>query len=150
MKKRMRLTLLACIAIVLLAGCEQKSAPTLSAVTEGIDIDLSVLSNTVIYSQIDNMLSEPWNYLGKTVRIKGALNFYVNDWGDSCSSVLVADATACCSQGIEFVWKNDGVSSDFYPSIGDEITVTGRFETYERDGSNFIHLVDADVAWETI
>ena len=36
---------------------------------------------------------------------------------------------------------------DDYPELGGELTVTGRYETYERDGLTYCHLVDAELSY---
>ena len=113
-----------------------------------IDLDLSNASATVVFAQVSNMYAEPWNYLGAVIRIWGTLDFYVKSSGQECSMVMVQDATACCGQGLEFVWKNDGAYGDSYPDYGQEIVVTGRFEIYQEDGGSFIHLVDAELEWD--
>ena len=52
------------------------------------------------------------------------------------------DATACCSQGIEFVLAGD-TGAEAYPPVDTEITVTGTFQTYDENGILYCHLVDA-------
>lgn len=119
-----------------------------AASPEGIDIDLSQANAIVVFSQVSNMYAEPWNYLDAVIRIRGTLDFYVKANGQECSMVMVQDVTACCGQGLEFVWKNDGTYSNSYPDYGQEVVVTGRFEIYQEDGSSFIHLVDAELEWD--
>ena len=43
---------------------------------------------------------------------------------------MIADATACCSQGIEFVPDGDYT----YPELNSSITVSGIFATYYEEG----------------
>ena len=43
---------------------------------------------------------------------------------------VIADATACCSQGIEFVPDGDYT----YPELNSSITVSGIFATYYEEG----------------
>ena len=47
---------------------------------------------------------------------------------------VVTDATACCAQGLEFVCRDDKTYPDDYPELNAEITVTGAFEIYEKNG----------------
>ena len=56
---------------------------------------------------------------------------------------IIADATACCSQGLEFFLAGEYTYPDDYPELGTEITVSGTFETYDEDGYMYCHLVDA-------
>jgi hypothetical protein len=53
------------------------------------------------------------------------------------------DATACCSQGIEFELTDDYVYPDDYPEDGGDICVVGTFDTYEEDGFTYCVLRDA-------
>ena len=56
---------------------------------------------------------------------------------------IVQDATACCSQGLEFEMAEELVYPDDYPDPGTEITVVGTFDSYkeEIDGNYYIYLV---------
>lgn len=58
---------------------------------------------------------------------------------------VIQDATACCAQGLEFVW-DDGthVYPDEYPEDNAEVIIEGTFETYrEEDASLYCRLADA-------
>ena len=53
-----------------------ESAPTTSGSaqnTDGIDVDLTKLSSTMVYSEVYNMMYTPDDYIGKTVKMKGAI-----------------------------------------------------------------------------
>lgn len=103
-----------------------------------VDIDLTTMSSTVVYAQVSDMMANPSNYLGKIVKMTGTFNLYTNqDQTVFYSTCEVADATACCANGIEFVMPDNG-----NPIVGEEITVVGRFEDYEEDGIKYVHLVD--------
>ena len=47
---------------------------------------------------------------------------------------LIPDATACCAQGIEFIWRGKHSRPADYPDEGTDIVVTGRLESYLEDG----------------
>ncbi len=54
-----------------------ESAPTTSAPaqsTDGIDVDLTKLSSTMVYSEVYNMMYTPDDYIGKTVKMNGHLH----------------------------------------------------------------------------
>lgn len=104
-----------------------------------IDVDLTRLSSTMVYSEVSNMCQAPDKYLGKTVKMIGRFAVYPGNDRDYYACVI-ADATACCSQGIEFVLKDGN-----YPEADEIITVTGRFETYMEGTNMYIQLADA--AW---
>lgn len=134
-----------------LAACGGASAPTpqetpLSS-TPGIDIDLTALSRTMVYSEVYNMMMTPENYIGKVVRMNGLCSTFESVAVDGQEArvyytCIIFDATACCSQGIEFVLAGD-TGAEAYPPVDTEITVTGTFQTYDENGILYCHLVDA-------
>ena len=113
-----------------------------------VDLDLSALSGTVVYSQVYNMVMQPDQYLGQTVRVRGYFSYFQDpETLKEYFAVIIADATACCAQGIEFVWRGEHRYPDDYPPLETEMTVTGAFETYEENGFTYLQLSDADVEW---
>ena len=117
---------------------------------EGIDIDLTRLKGNMIFSQVNRMIYEPEEFIGKTVRMAGRFAFaYGYDEEGEVDpervyfACIIPDATACCSSGIEFDRAGDWRYPDDYPNEGDDITVTGVFELYEEDGFGYVHLVNA-------
>ena len=130
-----------------------KSKPSQSYAGK-VDVDLTVLSSTMVYSEVYNMLyNDPAHYLGKTVKARGTFSIYqlVTDGvlqPDPVSyACIISDAAACCAEGMEFVLEGDLTYPDDYPELGGELTVTGRYETYERDGLTYCHLVDAELSY---
>ena len=100
-----------------------------------IDVDLTVLSKTMVYSEVYDMVYYPDNYIGKTVKMKGSYsNFYDDNYKRYYHGCVISDATACCSQGIEFELTDDYIFPDDYPEIGEECSVIGVFDTYMEDG----------------
>lgn len=119
---------------------------------DDMDVDLTELSSTMVYSEIYNMMYTPEKYVGKTVKMKGAFAVGYSykpdgtmDESSILTSCIVMDATACCSQGIEFVLSGEHTYPDDYPALNDEIVITGVFDTYEKNGFKFCHLVDAEL-----
>ena len=109
--------------------------------TDGIDVDLTVLSSTMVYSQVFDMLYEPEKYLGKTVKMNGMYVCTDPEMSEEFyCACIIQDATLCCSQGIEFVLDDDYVFPDDYPEYEDTITVIGTFDTYEDDGYTYCTL----------
>ncbi|MBQ3284717.1 MAG: hypothetical protein IJH40_03660 [Ruminococcus sp.] len=112
--------------------------------SDGVDVDLTAMSSTMVYSEVLNMQQHPENYLGKIVKMKGAFN--VSEVDDNrYFACLIADATACCSTGIEFVWAGDHDYPDDYPEANTEITVIGTFNTYMEGNSKYLQLKDSEV-----
>ena len=103
-------------------------------------IDLSEMSATMVYSEVFAMMTEPEQYIGKTIKMTGVCNRYTNiETGADYYACIITDATACCSQGIEFKLP-DG---EKYPQMGTTITVMGTFGSYIEDGNEFYVLLDA-------
>jgi uncharacterized membrane protein YcgQ (UPF0703/DUF1980 family) len=115
-------------------------------VSSGVDVDLTQLSSTMVYSEVYNMLVSPDDYIGKTIKMQGAFSIYQDEATDKVYyTCIIADATACCSQGLEFVWKGEHKYPEDYPKLDSEITVTGEFQTYEEDGSLYCTLIDSEI-----
>ncbi len=110
----------------------------------GVDVDLSVLSGTVCYAEVYNMTVAPQDYAGKTVKMKGDYTTFTDESGEKIyHACVVRDATACCAQGIEFDLSDDYSYPEDYPENGEEICVSGVFDTYLEDGNMYITLRDA-------
>lgn len=108
-----------------------------------LDVDLTTLSATMVYSEVYNMVTSPEDYYGKIVKMTGIYAIYEDtSTGVVYSAILITDATACCSQGIEFLLL-DGEYPDDYPEVGETATVIGEFETYDEYGSTYCRLKDA-------
>lgn len=112
--------------------------------TEGVDVDLTTLSSTMVYSEVYNMMIMPEDYMGKTIKMNGIFSYMTDETtGNVYYACIIMDATACCSQGIEFELAGDYTYPDDYPEIGGDITVTGTFDVYEEDGYKYCTLRNA-------
>jgi len=138
---KMRKMLIAWLCLALMSA-------TAALAEKPVDLDLSVLSGTVVYSQVYDMMMQPEQYLGQRVRVKGNLSYFQDpETLNEYFAVIIADATACCAQGIEFVWDGHKYPED-YPPLDTVVTVTGTFNTYEEAGFTYLQLTGADVVWE--
>ncbi|WP_034450864.1 hypothetical protein [Butyrivibrio sp. AE2032] len=110
----------------------------------GIDVDLTVLSSNMVYAEVFNMVYSPEEYIGKTIKMKGQFSLLQDEaTGNLYYACIIADATACCSQGIEFIPANGAVYPDDFPEIGTEICVAGEFTTYQEGGTTYCTLANA-------
>lgn len=153
--KKLFCVLLAALLLCTLTACghedtAQKPAAEAAEDTAALDIDLTVLSSTMVYSDVYSMMSFPDDYIGKTVKMKGqfVIGYVYNTDGTPDESTarfacVIADATACCSQGLEFILTGEHTYPDEYPELGAEITVVGTFEWYEEDGCRYYRLGNA-------
>ena len=114
--------------------------------TEGVDVDLTKMSSTMVYSEVLNMQQHPDEYTDKIVRMKGPFN--VTELDDNrYYACVIKDAAACCSTGIEFVWAGEHSYPEDYPEVNTEITVTGTFNVYSEGNSKYLQLKDAEVVF---
>lgn len=114
---------------------------------ETVDYDLTQMSSDMVYATVYQMMVTPEEYEGKTFRIDG--NFYATYYEATKKYYfycVIQDATACCAQGMEFVWEDGShIYPDEYPKDNAEIVVEGTFETYREDGDEnlYCRLSDA-------
>lgn len=110
-----------------------------------IDVDLNNLNANVVYSQVFLMMTEPDKFIGKRVRMSGQFNVYAAEEGNPSGvteyyAIIIADAQACCQQGIEFVWPGHTYPEGF-PEVKSNASVTGIFEVYEENGKKYCRLI---------
>lgn len=106
-----------------------------------LDVDLTKMSATMVYSEVFDMMYKPEDYMGKKIKMQGELNaVYDEENNDIVFTCIIQDATQCCAQGVEFRLKEP---PEVYPEGGSEITVVGTYDTYERDGTENCYLKDA-------
>lgn len=153
--KKLLCFLLAALLLCTLAACgredtAQKPAAEDAEGTAAVDIDLTALSGIMVYSEVNSMISFPDNYIGKTVKMQGQFTIYqaTDENGAFIPdqiyfACVIADATACCSQGLEFALAGEHTYPDDYPELGAEITVVGTFEWYEEDSCRYYRLGNA-------
>ena len=131
------------ILSVAIVGCsdEKTSAPEKISVAENVDVDLTKLSSTMIYSEVFNILQTPADYRGKTFKIRGTYMVSHDPQKDEYHhACVIYDATACCMQGMDFELVDEN-----YPSPDGEITLLGRFDTYTIQKIDNPILKDAKV-----
>lgn len=151
-----RRLLLFFLLLTLLAGCAAPSggkAPAGGAASApgsgreseadpAYDLDLVQASPTIVYAEVYHMMNEPEDYVGKLVRMEGICASY--SYPDhTVYGCIIADATACCKQGMEFVLAEDAPEN--YPAPGAEIVVSGRFHTYQAGEFLFCRLEDCRI-----
>ena len=100
-----------------------------------VDIDLTKMSATMVYSTVFNMVNNPTNFVGKTMRMRGEYTTYPISATQTIHACLVRDAAGCCSQGLEFVLSNGN-----YPAGANEITVVGTIAVQKISGKDVCFL----------
>ena len=123
---------------------ESESLLKTSEAASDVDLDLTILSKTMVYSEVYNIMVSPEDYVGKIIRMNGIYNTFIDEaTGIRYFYCIIQDATACCAQGIEFVLTDDYKFPDDYPENGDIATVVGRFDTYMEGEYMYCTLRDA-------
>lgn len=113
---------------------------------EQVDIDLTSMNADMVYATVYDMMADPAAYEGKTVRMTGPYYYtYYEPTAAIYYYVLIKDAMACCSQGLEFVWGDGSHALDEYPENGTEVVVTGTFKPYREGETLYVHLVGASL-----
>ena len=167
MKKYLSMILALSLICVFAASCLNKEAPQSQAVdvrtetprssesivssesgtkeraTEsgGVDVDLTVLSGTMVYAEVNNIMISPKNYVGKTIKMSGLYYASYFDQTDQYYHyVVITDATSCCPQGLEFIWDGKHAYPDDYPEYQAQIEVIGVFDSYDELGQTYYYL----------
>ena len=127
------------------AGKGKSSKSKSKTKSNKIDVDLNNLNANVVYSQVYLMMTEPDKFIGKRIRMSGQFNVYAAQEGNPSGvteyyAIIIADAQACCQQGIEFVWPGHTYPEGF-PEVKSNASVTGIFEVYEENGKKYCRLI---------
>lgn len=109
--------------------------------TDGVDVDLTVLGSNMVYAEVFSMMMEPEDYVGKTIKARGpyASNYY-EALDQYYHFVIIEDATACCQEGLEFIWSGEHTYPNDYPEEFQQVEITGVFSSYVENGMNFYYL----------
>ena len=127
------------IAILCIFSLSTSSVAAENVSANRVDIDLTKMSSTMVYSMVFQMVTEPKKFIGKTIKMKGAFSSYYDEESKRrFFGCVIKDALACCSQGLAFeTFKPRKYPKDF-PSEGSSITIIGRFDyEKEEDGIGF-------------
>lgn len=113
--------------------------------TRKVDIDLSRMNSVMFTGELNQMYMNMDAYIGKVIRMSGVYNAYAgfDEQGNVNRDLIyhvceIADATACCVQGVEFILAEGAA----YPEPGAWITIVGTFGVYEEYGYLYFHLTD--------
>lgn len=156
MRKQIMLPFILSLLFVWTAGCAEgapDSAGTGSGVSvesgesvgsgesAAVDVDLTSLSSTMVYAEVYNIMMNPNDYIGKTIKMRGpyVTSFY-DQTGMNYHYVLIEDAAACCQQGMEFKLPEDFAFPQDYPEVNTEIEVAGVFGSYDEQDYTYYYL----------
>ncbi len=133
--------------MLLVASCGQTSQEDVSNEVQQIDIDLTEMSGTMVYSQIYDMMINPLDYMGQTIKLEGEFYWeYYQPLDETYYFVIIKDATGCCPQGLEFV-NNSDVE---FPESGTVIEMVGVFDKYQEGNNEFFRITTDEIVYQEI
>lgn len=102
-----------------------------------LDYDLTKMNANMVYAQIFNLMLSPEEYANKTFKMQGDFLKLTNPAGQTAYAVIIKDALACCTQGLEF--KYDFGQNE--PQDGQQLTVIGTYTlTKTQEGMSYSYL----------
>ena len=138
-KRTLPFVLTLVLLTVLISGCGSSNEGGSSG--DDIDVNLSVLSATMLFAEIINIMNSPEDYLGQVIKIHGEyFNFYHEEDNEYIHFVQIFDEMGCCEQGFQFrVNENFGSPEELF-EIGEGIEIIGIFQSYEGEGLGRFYL----------
>lgn len=123
---------------LLLIGCGETTETVKEEVEKVvIDVDVAAMSEVMAYSTLENIMYNPTDFLGKTVRIKGSFYYeYYQELDMKFFAILLMDDTNCCMAFAE-VELLDGIE---YPQVGQECMIIGEVKTKLVDGNDYAYI----------
>jgi hypothetical protein len=106
--------------------------------TEGVDVDLSRLSLTMLSAEVNRITRSPNDYLGRTIKMSGLYYAIGNR-----NYIAVREPDPCCPlEGLEFIVnsENSGFNDYDYPANTTRIEVTGVFQSHVEHGHTSYYL----------
>ena len=119
------------------------TAPEAEAEEAGEPLDLTGLSQTMLYAEVGHINAAPLEYEGREIRMTGTFAAY--EARDGMQFVCSAyDAAGCCFEPLQFVLREAVPWPEGYPEEGETITVRGTLETYSyNEYMTYCRLRDA-------
>lgn len=125
------------------------SALAVQAIAKPVDIDLTRMSGTMVYAQVYQMVTHPGKYVGKRIKMKGVFSSYYDDVVKKrFFGCVIADALACCSQGLAFELAKSRKYPEEFPAEGAAIIIVGDFEMEEEGDDAFPVIRNAKILKE--
>ena len=113
-------------------------------VGDPVNIDLTTMNSTMIYSVIYDITVNADRYYGKTLMLDGYFDTSYDETLDTrYYFIVVPDAAACCMQGLEFKLGDSAVYPNDYPEVKSDIRVRGTLAQYDELGQTYCYI-DAD------
>ena len=107
---------------------------------DGVDVNLSRLSMTMMQAEFLRILNDSDSFLGKTIRVTGTYDSIIYSRDNVSHYVIVIPGDECCQMGFEFRRAGDYVFPDDYPEQNATIELTGTLDRYETVGMSFLYI----------
>ncbi len=138
----MRKKILIMLLIVLLSGCGNSEIET----SGKEELDLTLLNETMAYSQLINIIKEPEEYLGTPIKLRGIYTAPFNGFTHQYNyTVTIQDNTQCCAQGIEFILKKQS-DIEKLPAEGEMVQIQGVLDLFEEGKHAYCIISDAQIS----
>jgi hypothetical protein len=142
MKNTFGKTILLLIAAVLCAavGCSKSGAEAKG--DKGVDVDITNLILTVMTAQINNIMLNPEDFLGKVIKTTGMYSpMYYDVTDEYIHYAGYLDPTGCCFTGLEFKLDEELLYPADYPEENSVVTLVGTYNSAkEPDGTVYYYI----------
>lgn len=119
-----------------LMGCGT-SEETVEEKPQVIDVDVASMSDVMAYSALENIMYNPQEYVGQTVRIQGSFYYeYYQELDMKFFAILLMDETDCCMAFAE-IEMGEGLE---YPQVGQEFMIIGEVKMKTIDGNEYAYV----------
>ena len=147
MKKIISLICALCV-VLSFSACSKneviQESTTAQTTLKAIDVDLTKMSRTMVYSEVYNMMSYPEQYIGKTIKMQGLYTDYYDEVEHKrYYACIIEDATACCQQGLELELINEDDALNLVEN--DRIEVIGTFNERYDGEIQYFNLTQATI-----
>ena len=105
-------------------------------------IDLTTVNSTMLAVEVHNIVTNPEDYIGKTIKIMGP---YCNEYFADTDKYYHYVLYDYCCQVVEFEWNGDHKCPDDYPVQLTEIEIVGKFDTYRELGQQYCCIYADDI-----
>jgi hypothetical protein len=96
------------------------------------------IGEKMFVGQINDIYSNPEDYLGKTIRYEGLYTYFENNYDDTRYDCVIRYGPGCCGNdgdvGLEIAWEGD------MPEENDWVEVTGVVESYKENGWQYLRV----------
>jgi hypothetical protein len=146
MKKYVILLCLLSFACISAFGCSDRNDNGNESDSIKTDIDLTVLSATLVEAEYNNILSNFDNYEGKTIKASGTYYSLFFEQADRhLHYIIIVPGDECCQLGFEFIRDGEYAVPDDYPVQNAGIEIIGVLGRYEEHGSRYPYIAVKEI-----